>query len=59
MPTLVVSADEDRVAPAALADELEALIRGSRRAVVPAAGHAPYAENPDAYNAALRGFLGG
>ncbi len=59
VPTLVISAELDRVAPAALADELEALIRGSRRAVVPGAGHAPYAENPDAYNAALRGFLGG
>ena len=35
------------------------VIPGARLVTVPGAGHSPYFEEPDAWNDALLGFLGG
>ena len=57
VPTLVISADRDQVASAAQAEELVQGIESCQHAVLKGVGHAPYLEDPEAYNAALRQFL--
>ncbi len=57
LPAMVISADKDLVASADQADELEGMIDGCQRAILPGVGHAPYIEDPDSYNATLRRFL--
>ena len=57
LPTMVVSAEKDLIASAAQADELESMIAGCRHVTMSGVGHAPYLEDPDAYNATLRSFL--
>lgn len=57
VPTLVLSATDDRVATAAEADHLAGLISDAERVVIEGAGHAPYLEKPEAYNAALERFF--
>ncbi len=55
-PTLVVVGEEDEVfLPSA--DAMAETIAGARLVVVPHAGHSPQFENPDAYFAAVDGFL--
>jgi 2-hydroxymuconate-semialdehyde hydrolase len=47
VPTLVVAGAEDKLKPPGWADEVCALIPGSRQEVVPAAGHCPQIEAAD------------
>ncbi len=56
-PTLVVTSDEDRLYPAALAEDMARRIPGARLAVVRGAGHLSNLEQPDAFNAAVLPFL--
>lgn len=55
-PSLVVWGEQDRVFPAEVGLELaEAL--GAELVLLPGTAHAPNVENPDAFNAAILGFL--
>jgi len=56
-PTLVVTSDEDRLYPAALAEDMARRIPGARLAVVRGAGHLSNLEQPEAFNAAVLPFL--
>jgi 3-oxoadipate enol-lactonase len=57
VPTLVIVGEYDQVTPPLSAANLSAQIRGSELVHIPGAGHLSNAENPDAFNAAVRGFL--
>lgn len=59
VPTLVICGAEDTLTPVAESEALVRGIAGSRLEIIPAAGHLSSAENPEAFNAALRGFLTG
>jgi pimeloyl-ACP methyl ester carboxylesterase len=54
MPTTVISGECDPVVATETTTELARLVPGSEQIVIPDAGHAPYLEFADAYNAALR-----
>jgi len=56
-PTLVVTSDEDAVYPPATAEALVRRIPGARLAVIRGAGHVSNLEQPDAFDAAVLGFL--
>ena len=56
-PTLVVTSDEDRLYPAALAEDMARRIPGARLAIVRGAGHLSNLEQPEAFNAAVLPFL--
>ena len=55
---MVISADKDQVASAAQADELVHMIEGCQHVILRGVGHAPYIEDSETYNAALRRFPG-
>jgi pimeloyl-ACP methyl ester carboxylesterase len=55
-PALIVVGGEDKQFLAA-ADYMAAKIRGARKAVIPAAGHAPNVDSPAAFNTLVREFL--
>jgi 3-oxoadipate enol-lactonase len=57
VPTLILVGDEDKVTPPALSDELARLIPGSRVERIAGAGHLANAEQPEAFNAAVKSFL--
>jgi pimeloyl-ACP methyl ester carboxylesterase len=57
VPVLVVSAADDRLTPPNYGEFLESRIRGARRVLIPDAGHLVAAEQPEAFNAAVRAFL--
>lgn len=57
VPTLVLVGEFDAVTPPLGSANLSAQIRGSELIHVPKAGHLSNAENPDAFNAAVRAFL--
>jgi len=57
VPTLVVAGMEDRLTPPKFARALVDAIPGARLAEIPAVGHFPQLEEPDAVNQAIRGFL--
>jgi 3-oxoadipate enol-lactonase len=57
VPTLVLVGEYDTVTPPLAAANLSAQIRGSKLVHIPGAGHLSNAENPDAFNAAVREFL--
>lgn len=57
VPTLVVAGAQDRLAPPARLRELAASIAGSQYLELPDIGHLPNLEAPDAFEAALMGFL--
>jgi len=59
VPTLVLVGEHDAVAPPLAAANLSAQIRRSTLVHIPGAGHLSNAENPDAFNAAVGGFLAG
>ncbi|HEY2943191.1 MAG TPA: alpha/beta fold hydrolase [Vicinamibacteria bacterium] len=59
VPTLVVVGEEDAITPEAEAETLGRGIAGSRRAVVPRAGHLSSLENPEEFNRPVRSFLAG
>ncbi|MBF5056855.1 alpha/beta hydrolase fold protein [Alcanivorax sp. 521-1] len=56
-PTLVITADHDRVAPLAKAQPLLDGIPDARHRVLEGLGHAPYIEDSGRYNTLLRDFL--
>jgi len=57
VPTLVLGGIEDVLTPPAESEAMAAAIDGSQLLILPAAGHLANLENPEAYNAALAGFL--
>jgi pimeloyl-ACP methyl ester carboxylesterase len=57
VPTLIVAGEEDELIPMTDAQRMAAAIRGSTLVKIPRAGHLPNLEQPDAFNAALAGFL--
>jgi pimeloyl-ACP methyl ester carboxylesterase len=59
IPTLVVWGAEDQLVPIADGRDFAARIPGARMVVIPACGHAPCIENPEAFLAAVRPFLDG
>lgn len=59
VPVLVVNGEADRRAPVAVARAIHEAIPGSRMEVIPGAGHLPYLERSEAFNAAVRTFLTG
>jgi pimeloyl-ACP methyl ester carboxylesterase len=58
LPTLLVYGDADVRAPLPVAEHLRASIAGSTLVVLPGVGHACNVEAPDAFNNAVRRFLG-
>ena len=58
-PTLVLHGTEDQVVPPRFAEQLAGLIPGARLQWIPGTGHLPFLEKPDAWNAAVLGFLAG
>ena len=56
-PTLIVVGEEDRLTPPPLSQAMHQAIGGSELVTIPAAGHVPNLEQPDAFNAALSRFL--
>jgi pimeloyl-ACP methyl ester carboxylesterase len=59
VPTLVVHGADDGVVPLATGRELAKAIPGALLVVLPRAGHVSNQEQPSAFNAAVRTFLGG
>jgi pimeloyl-ACP methyl ester carboxylesterase len=57
VPTLLVWGANDKLSPPANADKLNAAISGSRKLLIDKAGHYPFIEHPDQFNAAVREFL--
>jgi len=57
VPVLVTCGERDAIAPLALSEEIASGIRGSELFVIPNAGHVANADNPSAFNDALRQFL--
>ena len=57
MQTLIVGGAEDRIAPPEEARHLLSLIPDAKLVLIDGAGHAPYAERSDQYNAAIAEFL--
>lgn len=57
VPTLVLSGDDDRIVPPELSRRLAQEIPGARLSVLPACGHAPQEECPEAFLAAVLPFL--
>ncbi|WP_237216050.1 alpha/beta fold hydrolase [Falsiroseomonas oryziterrae] len=57
VPTLVAVGEADALTPPALAEEMAALIPGARLARIPAVGHLPPMEAPEAVTALLRDWL--
>ena len=57
VPTLVVCGAEDLITPVAESEAIARAIPGSRREVIPSAGHLANLENPEAYNPVLLDFL--
>lgn len=59
VPTLVVAGEEDAITPPDGAREMADAIPGAQLHVIAGAGHIANLERPDAFNAALNGFLAG
>lgn len=57
VPTLVLWGEDDRMVTPEYGRAYAAAIPGARFATIPAAGHYPYLEQPDAFVAALAAFL--
>lgn len=57
MPILLIDADRDPVLKPERAEALAALLPRARRVTLRGIGHAPYLEDPRAFNAALVAFL--
>ena len=56
-PALVMYGTEDTVTPEAIGRDIAAAIGGARYVSLQGLGHASYVEGPEAFNAALAGFL--
>jgi len=59
VPTLLVWGANDRLFPKDYAFAYQRLIPGSKVAIIPDSGHLPQVEQPQAFVAALEGFLEG
>lgn len=57
-PTLIVVGEKDAATPPPLAHELAARLADARVAELPGLGHCPHMQDPDAFLAAVSGFLG-
>lgn len=57
VPTLVVGGAEDGSIPPHLSEQLAAIIPKARLEILPACGHGPYFEAPEALNKALANFI--
>lgn len=58
-PTLLLWGERDQVVPRASAAPLLAALPNARLETIPGAGHLSFEDQPDGFNAALRGFLRG
>lgn len=56
-PTMVIAGELDRPTPPERMKLYFDNIAGAQMAVIPGAGHFPFAHQPDAFNRTLRGFL--
>ncbi len=56
-PTLLIWGARDRIVPIASAQPLQAALRNAELLALPDAGHAPFEEQPEAFNAAVIRFL--
>jgi pimeloyl-ACP methyl ester carboxylesterase len=56
-PTLVIRGERDTIVPLAVGRQIAAGIPNARLVVIPAAGHAPMWERPEAFNGDLLAFL--
>jgi pimeloyl-ACP methyl ester carboxylesterase len=56
-PTLIIVGADDELTPVAMSETMQRGIRGSTLAVVPSSGHLSNLEQPQAFDAALLGFL--
>jgi len=59
VPTLLVWGADDRHYPRDYAFAYQRLIAGAKTAIIPDCGHLPHVEQPQAFVAALQGFLDG
>jgi pimeloyl-ACP methyl ester carboxylesterase len=57
VPTLIVTGQQDVIAPPAIAQAMHAAIGGSTLAVIPDAGHMPPMEQPERFNETVKTFL--
>ncbi len=57
LPTLLVWGQNDRLYPPAYAHAWQRLIPGAKVVLIPDCGHTPHVEQPQAFVAALEGFL--
>jgi pimeloyl-ACP methyl ester carboxylesterase len=57
LPVLLLWGEHDRLLPLARAREAQRRLPGARLVAIEGAGHAPQAEQPDAFNRALEDFL--
>jgi 3-oxoadipate enol-lactonase len=57
VPTLVITGAEDEMIPVEESRRIASGIRGARLVIIPGAGHLANLEQPEAFNAALNGFL--
>lgn len=59
IPTLMITSEHDQLFPPSLIREVSKYIPGSSVTELPTAGHSPYFETPDAFNATVAQFLAG
>ncbi len=57
VPVLVVTGDDDRIVPTAESVRLASEIHGARLVIIPACGHVPQEECPEAFLEAVEAFL--
>lgn len=57
-PTLLLAGEHDPIWPPAAIQGIADAMPDARMEVIPGAGHSPYFEQPDAFNARLAAFLG-
>jgi 3-oxoadipate enol-lactonase len=57
VPTLVITGAEDEMIPVEESRKMASAIPGAKLVIIPGAGHLANLEQPDAFNAALNGFL--
>lgn len=57
VPTLVIVGEEDELTPPEESRRIAEAVAGATLVTIPAAGHLSNLEQPDAFNAALNGFL--
>jgi 3-oxoadipate enol-lactonase len=58
VPTLVIGGEEDGISSPEVMGAMAQKIPNSRHVTLPRAGHLSNLENPEAFNTALREFLG-